>query len=69
MPMSDIELAAFCGFTPEDDQEKALRYVRGLSPEKRELFERMKQVEMWDATDGLVPLPTGVIVCHEHKHR
>lgn len=62
-PMTDAELAVFCGFKPTDNQETVAKYIRELSPEKRAMMEKMRQIEMWDATDGLVPLPDGVIVC------
>jgi len=61
--MTDAEIAEFCGFKPTDNQEAVARYIAGLSPAHRALFDNMKQVEMWDATGGLVPLPEGVILC------
>lgn len=62
VPMTDAELATFCGFKPEDDQAKVAAWVANLSPAKRQMMETMRQVEMWDATDGLVPLPAGVMI-------
>ena len=63
MPMNDTELATFLGFKETDDPSKVAKYIAGLTPAKREMMENMRQIEMWDATDGLVPLPAGVIVC------
>lgn len=63
MPMTDAEIADFCGFKPTDDQAKVAAFIDGLTPARRRLFEQMRQVEMWDKTDGLVPLPPGVIIC------
>jgi hypothetical protein len=61
--MTDAELAEFCGFKPTDNQEAVAKFIAELSPAKRALFENMRQVELWDMTDGLVPLPEGVIAC------
>jgi hypothetical protein len=61
--MTDAEIMAFCGFKPTDSTEAVARYIKGLSPASRSLLDAMKQVEMWDATGGLVPLPEGVILC------
>lgn len=63
MPMNDAELAAFCGFKATDDQTKVAAIIAGMTSQTRTLYEKMRQIEMWDATDGLVPLPAGVIVC------
>lgn len=67
--MTDAEIVEFCGFRPTDPPEAVERFLRELTPAKREVMEKMRQVEMWDASDGLIPLPAGVIICHEHKHR
>lgn len=65
--MTDEELAAFCGFKPTDNQEAVAKYIRELSPAKRAMMETMRQVEMWDQTDGLVPLPDGVMIDRRNK--
>lgn len=69
MPMNDQELAAFCGFKPTDDQAKVAAYIAALSPAKREMMEEMLQIEMSDASDGLIPMPPGVIVCSPKQCR
>lgn len=61
--MTDQEIADFCGFKATDNQEAVAKYIRELTPEKRAVMESMRQVEMWDASDGVIPLPEGVIVC------
>lgn len=62
MPMTDAEIVAFCGFKPTDPPAAVEKFLAELTPAKREVMEKMHQIEMWDATDGLVPLPAGVIV-------
>lgn len=61
--MTDAELIAFCGFKPTDNQVAVAKFITELSPERRALYDTMRQVEMWDVTNGLVPLPPGVITC------
>ncbi len=63
MPMTDQEIADFCGFKPTDDKVKVAAYVTSLSPAKRAMMEKMRQIEMSDASNGLIPMPSGVIVC------
>jgi hypothetical protein len=63
--MTDVEILEFYGFKASDPPEAKRRFIEELTPAKRELFEKMLQVEMWDATDGLVPLPDGVLVCRQ----
>jgi hypothetical protein len=63
MPMNDEELATFCGFKPTNNQAAVARYIAGLSPAKRAMMETMRQIEMSDASDGLIPMPPGVILC------
>ncbi len=66
--MSDAELAAFLGIINDPRWPGA---IARLDPAKREIYERMADVEMelnlWQA--GIAPMPKGVIVCHEHKYR
>lgn len=62
MSMTDQELAAFCGFKPTDDQAKVSAIIADMTSQTRALYEKMRQIEMWDATDGLVPLPDGVMI-------
>lgn len=63
MPMTDSELATFCGFKPTDNQDAVAKYIRELSPAKRAMMETMLQIEMSDASGGLIPMPPGVILC------
>jgi hypothetical protein len=67
--MTDEEMATFCGLSPEE--EKRVEFVRGLSPEKRALFERMASLEMevnlWQS--GLGPKPSGVLIDTERRTR
>ncbi len=65
--MTDEEMATFCGLSPEEDNW--VGFVKGLSPEKRALFERMAGLEMevklWQ--DGLGPKPQGVLIDTERS--
>lgn len=65
--MTDEEMAAFVGLSP--DEENRVGFVKGLSPEKRALFERMAGLEMevklWQ--DGLGPKPEGVLIDTERS--
>lgn len=63
--MSDEEVIAFCNIGNEPPEFVA-KYLASLTPEKRELLDKMRQIEMWDASDGLIPLPPDVIICREH---
>jgi hypothetical protein len=62
MPMTDDELATFCGLAPDDPLRD--KFVQTLSPEKRALFDRMATIEvevaLWQ--DGLGPKPEGVLI-------
>lgn len=62
MPLTDEELVVFLGLTPEDGDH--MKFVRGLSLEKRATFERMSDLvnalNLWKA--GLGPKPTGVLI-------
>ena len=64
--MTDLELAEFLGFASDKRWPKI---IADLKSEKRAIYERMAEVEtelhLWEA--GLGPLPSGVIVCHDHK--
>ncbi len=65
--MTDEEMATFVGLTP--DEEKRVEFVKGLSPEKRALFERMAtleiEVNLWQ--EGLGPKPQGVLIDTERS--
>lgn len=65
--MTDEEMATFLGLSPEE--EKRVEFVKGLSPEKRALFERMASLEtewkLWQ--EGLGPKPTGVLIDTERN--
>lgn len=65
--MTDAELTKYLGFKPEDDQMKVARFIAELSPERRALYDRMYEVDLWTA--GVGPKPEGVIVCKpNHRH-
>lgn len=70
-PMTDSELAAYCGFKPTDDSVKVVKFIAELSPARRALYDRMREVEieanLWTA--GVGPKPTGVILTPEIKER
>lgn len=65
--MTDEEMAMFVGLSSEE--ENRVGFVKGLSPEKRALFERMASLEievrLWQ--DGLGPKPQGVIIDTERS--
>lgn len=60
--MDDEAIIVFCGVANEPAEFKA-RFLASMTPEKRAMLDKMQKIEMWDASDGLVPLPDGVIVC------
>ena len=62
--MTDSELIKFCGLADWTPELQA-KFIATLAPERRELFEKMREVELWD--HGFGPKPEGVIVCHEHQ--
>ena len=58
--MTDAELAQYLNLSPEE----AAVIIPQLSPERRALYDRMKQVEI-EATlwvEGLGPKPKGVLI-------
>ena len=55
--MTDAELTKYLGFKPEDDQMKVARFIAELSPERRALYDRMYEVDLWTA--GVGPKPRG----------
>jgi len=67
--VTDEEMATFLGLSPEE--ENRVRFVKGISPEKRALFERMATLEtevaLWQ--DGLGPKPQGVLIDTERSTR
>ena len=63
VPMTDHELARFLGITNETLEFQS-KFIATLTPEKRALFEKMLDVELWDR--GFGPKPTGVILCYDH---
>jgi len=67
--MTDEEMATFLGLSAEE--ENRVGFVKGLSPEKRALFERMAtletEVKLWQ--DGLGPKPAGVLIDTERSTR
>jgi len=62
MPMTDEQLARFCGLDPRDP--RARKFIATLSPDKRATFERMAAVETeWNLhIAGLGPRPAGVLI-------
>jgi hypothetical protein len=67
LPMDDAELAAYLHLTPAD----ATIVIPKLSPGRRSLYDRMKQVEIEAAlwADGLGPKPAGVLIDTERSTR
>lgn len=65
--MTDLELIRFLGIEDEPCREAMLARI---TPEQRELYVRMADVEteikLWQA--GLGPKPAGVLICTEHSH-
>jgi hypothetical protein len=61
MPMTDTELATYLGIANEPKRDTL---IAGLSPAKRALFDRMKEVEIEAAlwVEGLGPKPAGVLI-------
>lgn len=64
--MSDAELATFLGLDGMDGFSVA-RVIRTITPAKRAVYEKMRDVELWDK--GLGPLPDGVMVDRDRKRR
>src|SRR5262245_12374798 len=66
-PMTDAELLTFCGLAddPSSTDELRAKFIATLAPERRALFDKMHDVELWDK--GFGPKPEGVIVCYDHK--
>lgn len=58
--MTDEEIAEFC--LPGLRVEVHTKFISMLTPEKREVIEKMRQIEMWDASGGVIPLPDGVLL-------
>lgn len=67
--MSDEELAEWLGLMRETPEVRD-KIMASITPERRALYEHMRQVEvdliLWQ--NGVGPKPTGVIVC-EDRHR
>lgn len=65
--MTDAELAEYLHLTPEE----AAIVIPKLTPGKRAVYERMKQVEMEAAlwVNGLGPKPTGVLIDTDRSTR
>jgi len=65
--MTDTELAEYLHLTPAE----AAIVLPKLSPERRALYDRMKQVEIEAAlwTEGLGPKPQGVLIDTERGTR
>jgi hypothetical protein len=59
--MTDDELLIFVGVK---GKEGAAKFLASLTPEKRALYDRMKQVEIEAAlwVEGLGPKPEGVLI-------
>jgi hypothetical protein len=67
MTMTDAELAAYLHLTPEE----AAIIIPKLTPQRRAVYDRMKQVEIEAALwmDGLGPKPAGVLIDTEKNAR
>lgn len=65
--MTDTELAEYLHLTPAE----AAIVIPKLTPEKRAVYDRMKQVEIEAAlwADGLGPKPQGVLIDTERSTR
>lgn len=65
--MTDAELTAYLHLTPE----QAAIVLPKLSLQKRELYDRMKRVEIEAAlwAEGLGPKPSGVLIDTERSTR
>lgn len=65
--MTDAELAAYLHLTPAE----AAIVIPKLTPEKRAVYERMKEVEIEVALwmEGLGPKPQGVLIDTERSTR
>lgn len=63
--MNDAELAEYLHLTPAE----AAIVIPKLTPEKRAVYDRMKQVEIEAAlwAEGLGPKPTGVLIDTERS--
>lgn len=66
--MTDEELIKYLGI---ENEPKALKAIGLFTPERRALYDRMKQVEMeaelWAA--GLGPKPQGILIDTERSTR
>lgn len=65
--MTDAELTAYLNITPE----QAAIVLPKLTPAKRAVYDRMKQVEIEAAlwSEGLGPKPQGVLIDTERSTR
>ena len=65
--MSDDELIDFLAIRdyPADIRAK---FIAAISPERRALFDKMKEVERWDQEGQKGPMPENVILCRDHSH-
>ncbi len=65
--MTDEELAIFLGIRNVEGWE---RLIGKLTPDKRKLYEKLRDIEneiaLFEA--GVGPKPKGVILCGEKKH-
>jgi hypothetical protein len=70
MPMDDDELAKYLGIA-DIAPEKRAKFIASIPPERRRLYERMKQVEIEAAlwAQGLGPKPQGVLIDTERSTR
>lgn len=64
--MSDEELAKWLGFK-DDEVAQANAYVGKLTPEKREVFDRMRAIELWDNGFGPRPDLSGVLLDYQRR--
>lgn len=62
--MTDDELIAFLGIEQESFRD---RFIASVTPIQRQMFDRMREVELYDQGKG--PCPPGVILCREHGPR
>lgn len=69
MPVTDDELATFCGINPDDPIRP--KFFADLTPDKRALYERMSDVTTeWKLyAEGLGPRPVGVLIDTDRSTR
>lgn len=60
--MDDEAIIKFLCISDESPEFQKKALAEWATPELRKLLDKMQQIEVWDKTDGIVPLPEGVLV-------